>query len=42
MNHSNGLADQEYCAKMEKEVPITAQYLLDRQSTNDDTALHIR
>lgn len=26
---SEGLADQEYCAKMEKEVPITAQYLLD-------------
>ncbi|EXJ67511.1 uncharacterized protein A1O5_09524 [Cladophialophora psammophila CBS 110553] len=26
---SEGLADQEYCAKMEQEVPITAQYLLD-------------
>lgn len=26
---SNGLADQEYCRKMEQEVPITAQYLLD-------------
>lgn len=26
---SNGLADQDYCKKMEQEVPITAQYLLD-------------
>ncbi len=26
---SNGLADQEYCKKMEDEVPITARYLLD-------------
>ncbi|KAL1873874.1 hypothetical protein Daus18300_003746 [Diaporthe australafricana] len=26
---SNGLADQEYCKKMEQEVPMTAQYLLD-------------
>ncbi|KAJ4524934.1 hypothetical protein HRR78_003081 [Exophiala dermatitidis] len=26
---SEGLADQEYCAKMEQEVPVTAQYLLD-------------
>ncbi|KAK5190178.1 hypothetical protein LTR96_008145 [Exophiala xenobiotica] len=26
---SNGLADQEYCARMEQEVPITAQYLID-------------
>lgn len=26
---SEGLADQDYCKKMEKEVPITAQYLLD-------------
>ena len=26
---SNGLADQEYCKKMEEEVPITARYLLD-------------
>ncbi|KAL2275181.1 hypothetical protein FJTKL_02409 [Diaporthe vaccinii] len=25
---SNGLADQDYCRKMEKEVPHTAQYLL--------------
>ena len=25
------MADQEYCLKMEKEVPITAQYLLDRE-----------
>lgn len=25
---SNGLADQDYCKKMEHEVPITAQYLL--------------
>lgn len=28
---SEGLADQEYCAKMEQEVPVTAQYLLDRE-----------
>ena len=26
---SYGLADQEYCRKMEEEVPITARYLLD-------------
>ncbi|KAK2615858.1 hypothetical protein N8I77_002583 [Diaporthe amygdali] len=26
---SNGLADQDYCRKMEQEVPDTAQYLLD-------------
>lgn len=26
---SNGLADLEYCKKMEQEVPITAEYLLD-------------
>lgn len=26
---SNGLADQDYCRKMEQEVPHTAQYLLD-------------
>ena len=26
---SNGLADQDYCKKMEQEVPVTAQYLLD-------------
>lgn len=26
---SNGLADQDYCRKMEQEVPGTAQYLLD-------------
>jgi succinate dehydrogenase/fumarate reductase flavoprotein subunit len=26
---SEGLADQEYCKKMEQEVPITAQYLID-------------
>ncbi|KIW53099.1 hypothetical protein PV05_08696 [Exophiala xenobiotica] len=26
---ANGLADQEYCARMEQEVPITAQYLID-------------
>lgn len=26
---SNGLADQQYCRKMEEEVPHTAQYLLD-------------
>lgn len=29
---SNGLADLEYCRKMGEEVPITAQYLLDRRS----------
>lgn len=28
---SNGLADQDYCKKMELEVPITAQYLLDHE-----------
>jgi tricarballylate dehydrogenase len=26
---SEGLADQDYCKKMEQEVPVTAQYLLD-------------
>lgn len=26
---SQGLADMDYCRKMEEEVPITAQYLLD-------------
>lgn len=26
---SEGLADQEYCLKMEKEVPISVQYLID-------------
>jgi tricarballylate dehydrogenase len=26
---SNGLADQAHCKKMETEVPITVQYLLD-------------
>jgi len=26
---SNGLADQDYCLRMEKEVPVTAQYLLE-------------
>ncbi|KAJ9615605.1 hypothetical protein H2200_001680 [Cladophialophora chaetospira] len=26
---SDGLADQEYCAQMEKEVPTTVQYLID-------------
>jgi tricarballylate dehydrogenase len=26
---SEGLADQEYCKRMEQEVPVTAQYLLD-------------
>src|SRR6185437_3508660 len=26
---SEGLADQEYCLKMEKEVPTTVQYLID-------------
>ena len=26
---SEGLADQDYCKKMEQEVPITAQYLID-------------
>lgn len=30
---SNGLADQEYCRKMEEEVPDTAQYLLDHGVT---------
>lgn len=32
-DRSEGLADQEYCARMEMEVPVTAQYLLDRGST---------
>lgn len=26
---SKGLADQDYCKRMEQEVPVTAQYLLD-------------
>jgi aspartate oxidase len=26
---SNGLADLDYCAKMEQEVPISVQYLID-------------
>lgn len=30
---SNGLADQEYCIKMEREVPGTVQYLLDHGVT---------
>lgn len=28
--HSEGLADLDYCAKMEKEVPVSVQYLIDR------------
>jgi hypothetical protein len=44
---SEGLADQDYCLKMEQEVPVTAQYLIDRMSdvvssiqplTSDQTA----
>lgn len=32
--HSNGLADQLYCEKLEIEVPHTVQYLLDREQTH--------
>lgn len=35
-NHSsNGLADQAYCEKLEREVPYTVQFLLDRKQIPD-------
>jgi hypothetical protein len=32
---SNGLADQAYCEKLEREVPYTVQFLLDRKQIPD-------